>query len=76
MRARTILMFYIVIFLGNNVLNNVLAVVSGRLLRLLAVSNIQLLRLKQIFIRFMSHEIRFLITVIYYRNRIFLIYLL
>ena len=58
MRARTILMFYIVIFLGNNVLTILLAVVSGRLLRLLAVSNIQLLRLKQIFIRYMSHEIR------------------
>ena len=31
---------------------------SGRMLRLLAVSNINLLNLKQIFVRYMSHEIR------------------
>ena len=39
-------------------------VVSGRMLRLLAVSNINLLHLKQIFVRYMSHEIRLLFLLV------------
>ena len=49
------------LFLYNNLLSFSISilVVPGRITRMLAITHMNLLRLKQIFVRYVSHEIRF-----------------